>query len=236
MARNVRTYDHFCLVARTLERIGDRWSLLVIRDLLTGPKRFTDLMDRLGGITPKTLTLRLRELGDAGIVDADRVPGRREVRYRLTPAGAELGPIVDGLAWWGIRHAWRAPSPGEPLHVEHLLNAVTLAIAHTGDTEPATWHVHFHDGDDYVLASGGEHWSLTMSSHMSPPHAPPDVRITASTHDWVQFAIDPTPDRAAELHVDIDGEAGAVRRCYRLLRAFRDTLDNQTSRYQADHK
>ena len=71
MTRNVRTYDHFCLTARTLERVGDRWSLLVIRDLLTGAKRFTDLMDRLGGITPKTLSQRLRELEDAGIVTAE---------------------------------------------------------------------------------------------------------------------------------------------------------------------
>ena len=90
MTRNVRTYDHFCLTARALERVGDRWSLLVIRDLLTGAKRFTDLMDRLGGITPKTLSQRLRELEDAGVVAADREPGRREVWYRLTPAGADL--------------------------------------------------------------------------------------------------------------------------------------------------
>ena len=52
VTRNVRTYGHFCLTARALESVGDRWSLLVIRDLLTGAKRYTDLMDRLGGITP----------------------------------------------------------------------------------------------------------------------------------------------------------------------------------------
>ena len=75
MTRNVRTYDHFCLTARALERVGDRWSLLVIRDLLTGAKRFTDLMDCLGGITPKTLSQRLRELEDDAIVIADREPG-----------------------------------------------------------------------------------------------------------------------------------------------------------------
>jgi DNA-binding HxlR family transcriptional regulator len=116
--RNVRTYNHFCLVARTLERVGDRWSRLVIRDLLTGAKRFTDLMDRLSGITPKTLTQRLRELEDTGIVAADREPGRREVWYRLTPPGADLGPVIDGLNWWGLRHAWRWPQDGEPLHAE----------------------------------------------------------------------------------------------------------------------
>src|SRR6516164_7953325 len=97
MTRNVRTYNHSCLTARTLELVGERWSLLVIRDLLTGPKRFTDLMDRLGGITPKTLSQRLSELDSAGIVAVDREPGRREVWYSLTPAGADLRPVIDSL-------------------------------------------------------------------------------------------------------------------------------------------
>src|ERR1700722_5418704 len=133
MAKNVRTYDHFCLTARALEQVGDRWSLLVIRDLLTGAKRFTDLMDRLGGITPKTLSQRLRDLEGAGIVAADRQPGRREVWYRLTPAGADLRPVLDGLSWWGIRHAWRKPLPGESLHAEHLLRSATQAMEHAAD-------------------------------------------------------------------------------------------------------
>ena len=137
MTRNVRTYDHFCLVARALERVGDRWSLLVVRDLLTGARRFTDLMGRLGGITPKTLSQRLRELQDAGIVTADREPGRREVWYRLTPAGADLGPVIDALSWWGLRHAWRPPGPGEPLHAEHLLRSAVRAIDHRRRRPPA---------------------------------------------------------------------------------------------------
>src|ERR1700690_3360617 len=128
VTRNVRTYDHFCLVARALEQVGDRWSLLVIRDLLAGAKRFTDLMDRLGGITPKTLSQRLHELEDAGIVTADRQPGRREAWYRLTPAGAALEPVIDALGSGGLRHAWRRPQPGEPLHAEHLLRSVVRAI------------------------------------------------------------------------------------------------------------
>jgi DNA-binding HxlR family transcriptional regulator len=137
VTRNVRTYDHFCLTARALERVGDRWSLLVIRDLLTGAKRFTDLMDRLGGITPKTLSQRLRELEDAGIVTADREPGRREVWYRLTPAGADLGPVLDALSRWGLQHAWRRPLPGEPLHAEHLLRSATQAIDLAAGDQPA---------------------------------------------------------------------------------------------------
>src|SRR4029077_17908899 len=125
VTRNVRTYDHFCLTARALERVGDRWSLLVIRDLLTGVKRFTDLMGRLGGITPKTLSQRLRELEDAGIVTADRETGRGEVWYRLTPAGAALRPVTDARGGWGLHLAGRRPPPGEPLHAEHLLRSVT---------------------------------------------------------------------------------------------------------------
>src|SRR6201995_1517910 len=147
MTRNVRTYDHFCLVARALERVGDRWSLLVIRDLLTGAKRFTDLMDRLGGITPKTLSQRLRELDDAGIVTADRQPGRREVWYRLTPAGADLRPVLDALSRWGLQRPGRSPLPGEPLHAEHLLRSVIQAIDLADVHEPARWHFRL-DGAD----------------------------------------------------------------------------------------
>jgi DNA-binding HxlR family transcriptional regulator len=207
VTRNVRTYDHFCLVARALERVGDRWSLLVIRDLLTGPKRFTDLMDRLGGITPKTLSQRLRELEDTGIVAADREPGRREVWYRLTPAGADLGPVIDGLNWWGLRHAWRWPQAGEPLHAEHLLRAVTQAIdLAAGDREPARWHFRL-DGGDYLVESDGHQWSFTAKA----PPAPADVTITATTQALAAFIFAGSDDS-----IGITGETGPVQRFRRL--------------------
>ena len=208
MTRNVRTYDHFCLVARALEQVGDRWSLLVIRDLLTGAKRFTDLMDRLGGITPKTLSHRLRELQDAGIVAADREPGRREVFYRLTPAGADLEPVIDALSWWGLRHEWRWPRPGEPLHAEHLLRTVTQAIDRTADDhEPARWHFRL-DGADYLVESDGRQWSLTAGA----PPARADVTITATTQALAAF-IFASPD----LDLDITGDAEPVRRFRQLI-------------------
>ena len=208
MTRNVRTYDHFCAVARALEQVGDRWSLLVIRDLLTGPKRFTDLMDRLGGITPKTLSQRLRELDDAGIVTADRQPGRREVWYRLTPAGAELGPVIDTLGWWGLRHAWRRPHPGEPLHAEHLLRSAIRAIDRaTDDHEPARWHFHL-DGADYLAESDGQHWSLAAEA----PSAPADVTITGTTHALTALIF-----AGSDADIDISGESGPVRRFRQLI-------------------
>ncbi len=126
-------------------------------------------MDRLGGITPKTLSQRLRELEDTGIVTAGREPGRREVWYRLTPAGDDLGPIIDGLNWWGLQHAWRFPQTGEPLHAEHLLRAVTQAIDRAAtDHRPARWHFRL-DGADYLAESDGHHWSLAAKPR---PHRP----------------------------------------------------------------
>jgi len=208
VTRNVRTYDHFCLTARALERVGDRWSLLVISDLLTGAKRFTDLMDRLGGITPKTLSQRLRELEDAGIVTADREPGRREVWYRLTPAGADLGPVIDALGRWGLQHAWRRPLPGEPLHAEHLLRSVTRAIdLAAGDREPARWHFRI-DGADYLVENGGCQWSLTAGA----PPARADVTITATAQSLATLIF-----AGSDRDIDITGKPRAVERFRRLI-------------------
>jgi DNA-binding HxlR family transcriptional regulator len=208
MARNVRTYDHYCLTARALERVGDRWSLLVIRDLLTGPKRFTDLMDRLGGITPKTLSQRLRELEDAGLAAADREPGRREVWYRLTPAGADLMPVLDALSWWGLRHAWRRPLAGEPLHAEHLLRSAIQAIDHTaGARQQARWHFRL-DGADYLAESDGQGWSFSTGA----PAAPADVTITGSTQALIALIF-----AGSDADIDITGESGAVQRFRQLI-------------------
>jgi DNA-binding HxlR family transcriptional regulator len=208
MSRNVRTYDHFCLTARSLERVGDRWSLLVIRDLLTGAKRFTDLMDRLGGITPKTLSQRLRELEDAGIVAVDREPGRREVWYRLTPTGADLRPVLDALSRWGLQHAWRPPQPGESLHAEHLLRSVAQAIdLAAGDHEPARWHFRL-DGGDYLVESDGHQWSLTAGA----PSTRADVTINATTQGLTALIF-----RGLDDGVDITGESGPVQRFRRLI-------------------
>lgn len=204
----MRTYDHFCLVARALEQVGDRWSLLVVRDLLTGRKRFTDLMARLGGITPKTLSQRLREFEDAGIVTADREPGRREVWYRLTPEGAELGPVVDALNWWGMRHAWRHPLADEPLHAEHLLGSATQAIDRAaGDHRPARWHF-LLDGTDYQVASYGQGWSLTSGA----PAAPADVTVTGTTRALAGLIFG-----GSDEGVEITGNAAPVRRFRQLI-------------------
>ena len=208
VTRNVRTYHHFCLTARSLEQVGDRWTLLVIRDLLTGAKRFSDLMDRLGGITPKTLSLRLRELEEAGIVAVDRETGRREVWYRLTPAGADLRPVLDALSRWGLQHAWRRPLDGEPLHAEHLLRSVTQAIDLAADDhEPTRWHFRL-DGADYLAESDGQRWSVTTGA----PLAPAEVTITGTNRALTALIF-----AGSDAGIDITGETGAVRRFRQLI-------------------
>ena len=180
----------------------------MVRDLLSGAKRFTDLMDRLGGITPKTLSQRLRELQETGIVAADREPGRREVWYRLTPAGADLRPVIDALGQWGLQHAWRRPQPGEPLHAEHLLRSVTRAIDLAADDhEPARWRFEL-DGEDYQVESDGRQWSLTAGT--PPPGA--DVTVTGTTQALTALIF-----AGSDAGIDITGETAPVQRFRQLI-------------------
>jgi DNA-binding HxlR family transcriptional regulator len=96
-----RTYRQGCAIAHALDLVGERWALLVVRDLLLGPKRFTDLLGGLPGLSPGVLTQRLRELTDAGVLGRRRLsaPAASWV-YELTPWGHQLAPIVTSLAQW----------------------------------------------------------------------------------------------------------------------------------------
>jgi len=217
MNRQVQTYGHFCLLARTLEQVGDRWTMLVVRDLAHGPRRFTDLMDLLGGITPKTLTQRLRDLEEAGIVAADREPGRREVWYRLTPAGEELIPALNHLLMWGLRHALRPPGPAEPAHPEHLLWALQATLEDAGvSVSPVRWLVRVAGGDAYVLAFDGRHWAFSRDETDDA-----DVTITATRPALARFLACPPGARTTEQpDLAIAGRDQAVRALLEAIAVF----------------
>jgi DNA-binding HxlR family transcriptional regulator len=103
-----RTYGDLCGVARALDQVGERWALLVVRELLFGPKRFTDLREGLPNVSPDVLSQRLRELEGAGIVRRRRLaPPAGSRVYELTDRGLELEPVVLALGRWGSR----APVP-----------------------------------------------------------------------------------------------------------------------------
>jgi DNA-binding HxlR family transcriptional regulator len=209
VSRNVRTYEHFCMLARALEQVGDRWTLLVVRDLLGAPRRFTDLMALLGGITPKTLTQRLRALEDADLVEADRQPGRREVWYRLTPAGAELAPAIEALFLWGLRHAGRPPLPGEAVNAEHLLAALRITLDQAPPPrEPVAWQIDLSDDRTYTLRSGDRGWELV---HGVAGEATPDVVVRTDTGAWTRFLMTPPERRPAQLPgVELRGSVKAI--------------------------
>jgi DNA-binding HxlR family transcriptional regulator len=100
----MRTYGDRCGIARALDAVGDRWALLVVRELLLGPKRFTDLRAGLRKISPDVLAQRLRELETAGVLRRDTLPPPAASQvYELTERGRELKPVLVELGRWGSR-------------------------------------------------------------------------------------------------------------------------------------
>lgn len=186
-----RIYQHWCAMARSLELLGERWSLLVVRDLLLGPRRFTDLMRSLAGITPARLTERLRRLQAAGVVHRDRPPGRREAWYRLTTAGQDLGPIVDALTMWGIWHAPMTSRPGEAVHPEHVLRGTKVWLqTQTPPARPVTWVWQFPTGETYALRFDQSGWVLARR-----PTPEAEVVVDTTPEAWAAFLTAPPSAR-----------------------------------------
>lgn len=94
-------YTQFCALARAAEIIGERWTLLIVRELLLGPKRFSDIAERLSGVSPTLLTSRLNGLVDDGIIRRADLPSARARVYELTAIGRDLQPAIRELIRWG---------------------------------------------------------------------------------------------------------------------------------------
>jgi DNA-binding HxlR family transcriptional regulator len=118
-----RSYGDACRFAYALDLIGERWALLVVRELLLGPKRFTDLRTGLPNASPNILAERLRELEQGGVVHRRKLPPPAAAQvYELTEWGAELEPVVTRLGAWGAR------SPVPPEHREIGPDSIVLAL------------------------------------------------------------------------------------------------------------
>lgn len=185
-------FQHFCPVARALEKIGEKWSLLIIRDLLRGPQRFTDLLNYLNNITAAWLTQRLRELEASGIIERDHQSGRREVWYRLTPVGRDLAPIVEALSVWGLRYAMRPPLPGEVVHPELLMSGYTLSLNRRGRrlSKAARWSIRF-PLVTYTVSFDKDQWS-----HHKGEDPGADLIITATPEMWGTLTTVPRNERS----------------------------------------
>ncbi|HBY99079.1 MAG TPA: transcriptional regulator [Chloroflexi bacterium] len=106
-------YGQYCPTARAVEILGDRWTLLIVRDLLLGAQHFNELERGLPGIPKALLAQRLRRLQQVGVIERYGDSKERKTCYQLTPAGQELFPVIESLTRWGAKWAFREPEPAE---------------------------------------------------------------------------------------------------------------------------
>jgi DNA-binding HxlR family transcriptional regulator len=207
-----RTYGDPCGVARSLDAIGERWALLVVRELLLGPKRFSALHRGLGGVSQNVLAQRLRELEAAGVVRRRRLgPPAGSWAYELTEQGSALEPVLVALGRWGRNRPMTAE--GE-LSVDALVLALktTFDPAAAGDLETLLdLHV---DDDRLAIAVTGGRLSVTRASAEDPDAT---LRTDVPTLRELAFRKRRLDDAAAAGDVAIDGDRAAAQR---LLDAF----------------
>jgi DNA-binding HxlR family transcriptional regulator len=151
-----RSYGEACRFAYALDLVGERWALLVVRELLLGPKRFTDLREGLPHASPNILSERLRELEQAGVIHRRKLPPPAASQvYELTEWGEELEPVVTQLGAWGARAA--VP----PEHQEIGASSIVLALRSLFDPEAAadleaTYELRLGEETFHVDVAGGE--------------------------------------------------------------------------------
>jgi DNA-binding HxlR family transcriptional regulator len=149
-----RNYGDSCGIARALDVVGERWALLVVRELLLGPKRFTDLRAGLPRIGPDMLAARLHELEDVGVVTQRRLapPAARTV-YELTDDGRELEPVLHALGRWGSRRPLRPDPP--PLSPDAAVVAMQTMFEPDPAARPSVITLRL-DGHEFSLHAGAD--------------------------------------------------------------------------------
>jgi DNA-binding HxlR family transcriptional regulator len=208
MAGN-RSYGDQCGVARGLDVIGERWALLIVRELLLGPRRFNDLLAGLPGASPNVISQRLRDLvGDGVVRQRDLGPPARVRVYELTEWGAELEPVLLHLGQWGVR----APLPDG---ARVGLPSVLLAIQGNADPARVPGRFELRIGADTFTVD-----TTTGSARFRREIADaPDATVTtdADTFRAVVFGQREIDDavRAGELR--LDGDPAAIRTLTDLL-------------------
>ncbi|MEV5834951.1 helix-turn-helix domain-containing protein [Nocardia sp. NPDC052112] len=175
----MRSYDQYCSIARALDVVGDRWTLLIVRELLLqGPARFTDLKNGLPGIAANLLSTRLRELEQAELISRDDAPPPvATTLYRLTETGLALEPALQALGLWGLRFM-TSVRPEDTFRAQWLAYAPEWFVADNApDAPPATIQLSSADAHAVLEVGAGR-----VSSHTGaapdpdlvldgPPHA-----------------------------------------------------------------
>jgi DNA-binding HxlR family transcriptional regulator len=177
-----KRYDQYCPIAHALDLVGDRWALLVVRELMHGQKRYTDLAASLPGIGTNVLAARLKELEAAGIVARRTLPPPAASRvYELTAYGQELRPAMRELALWGARSLGPPTEEDElfPGWLENALDVVLAPLAPNGRYE-------FRVGDEIA--------SLVDGEARGGPVPDPDVVIEGDAKGVYHFLVDRTTE------------------------------------------
>jgi DNA-binding HxlR family transcriptional regulator len=214
MAAMTKPFEQYCPVAHALGLVGDRWSLLIVRDLLHGARRYTDLLAGLPGIGTNILAARLRGLEEAGIVTKRRLPPpAASTVYELTGYGAELREVFFALARWGAR-SLGPPGPADELYPEWGLNAAAALFS----PEAARGVT-----DTYVLKIAGDVFTVRvddgrMQAELGETEGA-DVVIETDMNGFFDLASGEVTPRMALKRgfVKIEGDRAAFERCFRVL-------------------
>src|ERR687891_938308 len=202
-------YQQYCGLARTLDVVGDRWTLLIVRELAPGPRRFTDLIDGLPGIPRKLLTDRLRALERDGIIARQELPppAARQV-YALTDDGRDLAVAMAALIAWGARRIGDR-KPGESFRARWP----AVAMAGLADREAAK---DVSESYQYLVGESAFHFTVDDGSiQLHDGHAhEPAVVVTTDEDTWADVVtgkVTTSPAAAMGL-LTIKGDPQAVKR------------------------
>jgi DNA-binding HxlR family transcriptional regulator len=209
----MKSYGQRCPVARALDVVGDRWSLLVVRELMVGPRRYRDLQDGLPGIGTNVLATRLRELTEAGILARQQLPPPSGAAvYELTDAGRALGPVLGALWKWGTQHA-PPPRRNDPMRPAWVLP--TAAAAANGVTPGLVGELRV-DAEAFTLT--GEADRLIVGSGGADRA---DVVIAFGSDDLYDLLAGRRAARASRRRATVTGD---VRLADELLGALHGTV------------
>jgi DNA-binding HxlR family transcriptional regulator len=208
-----RKYGEGCAVSHALDLIGERWALVVVRELLLGPKRFTDLRAGMPGASPDVLAQRLRELKEAGVVHQHKLPPPAGTQvYELTDWGAELEPVITHLGRWGSR------SSSMPYDADRSVDSLVLSLRALFDRDAARGF-----SATITLRLGEDHFSIKVADGQLHVTRGESERATATLDTDAQtlaallYRGRPLDDVLRSGEVTIGGETAVVARFLQLL-------------------